>query len=150
MTSIPRFAAYAAAFEKAYATDDWSLLEPFFAEDAVYEIRDVPAPFGGVQRGRDAILAYFARVVNAFDRRFATREVLVRGGPLEKDGAVWVKGAARYTAPGVPELVFELEESAWFDGDRIRRLEDRYDAAEVERLQEWVGAHGGKLGVSVG
>ena len=31
------FLAYAAAFEDAYATDDWSKIEPYFTEDAVYE-----------------------------------------------------------------------------------------------------------------
>jgi hypothetical protein len=35
VSSIPRFAAYAVAFEKAYASDDWSLVEDFFTEDAV-------------------------------------------------------------------------------------------------------------------
>src|SRR5688572_14374640 len=29
MPLIPRFAAYAAAFEKSYASDDWSEVEPF-------------------------------------------------------------------------------------------------------------------------
>ena len=37
MSRIPRFVAYAAEFEKAFENDDWSLLEPFFSEDAVYE-----------------------------------------------------------------------------------------------------------------
>jgi len=38
LSNIPRFAAYAAAFEKAYEDDEWSALEEFFSEDAVYEI----------------------------------------------------------------------------------------------------------------
>ena len=43
--SIPRFGAYAAAFEKAFENDDWSVVEPFFHEDAVYEVA-LPPPFG--------------------------------------------------------------------------------------------------------
>ena len=30
MSRIDRFAAYAGAFEKAFADDDWSVVEPFF------------------------------------------------------------------------------------------------------------------------
>ena len=35
MSNIARFAAYAAAFEKSFESDDWTGVEPFFAEDAV-------------------------------------------------------------------------------------------------------------------
>ena len=38
MGTIDRYLAYAAAFEEAYASDDWSTLDPFFTEDAVYEL----------------------------------------------------------------------------------------------------------------
>jgi ketosteroid isomerase-like protein len=146
MSSIPRFAAYAAAFEKAFASDDWSLVEPFFTEDAVYEV-DLPPPMGGRFVGRAAILGYFKRVLDDFDRRFATREVTLLEGPREEDDSVWLRGRAGYTAPNVPELEFELEETAWFDGDRIRRLEDRYDDATREAMAKYLSAHGAKLGL---
>jgi len=32
MGTIERYLAYAAAFEEAYASDNWSKLEPFFTE----------------------------------------------------------------------------------------------------------------------
>jgi hypothetical protein len=147
MSKIPRFAQYAAAFEKAYATNDFSAIEPFFTEDAVYEVKDVPPPLGGVQAGRDAILAYFPRVLDAFDRRFATREVKLLDGPREDGDSVWIRGAAIYTAAGVPDLYFELEEQAWFDGDRIRRLEDRYGRIQADALIEYARTHGPKLGI---
>lgn len=149
MSHMARFAQYAAAFEQAYASDDWSIVAPFFHDDAVYEAQ-LPAPLGGVFEGRDAILAYFRFVLDGFDRRFATREVLLREGPREDGDAVWVRGGARYRASGVPELYFELEETAVFDGDRIRRLEDRYEAAEIERMQAYLREHGAKLGIAVG
>ena len=38
MSNIPRFAAYAAAFEKAYESDDWEEVGSFFSDDAVYEV----------------------------------------------------------------------------------------------------------------
>ena len=69
MSKVAHFAAYAGAFEKAFASDDWSQVEPFFTEDAVYDAK-IDTPLGGLFEGRDAILAYFDRVLNGFDRRF--------------------------------------------------------------------------------
>jgi hypothetical protein len=144
--SIPRFAEYAAAFEKAYANDDWSVIEPYFTEDAVYEVHAAP-PFGGRFEGRPAILAYFKRILDGFDRRFASREVQLLEGPRETDGSVWLRGRAIYQKPGVPELAFDLEETAHFLGDRIRLLEDDYDAATEARVLRYLAENGAKLGI---
>jgi len=149
MSKIPRFVQYAAAFEEAYKSNDWSLLEPYFTEDAVYEVR-LPAPLGGRFEGRDAILAYFPQVLDGFDRRFASREVSLVEGPREENDSVWLRGGARYTAPGLPDLYFELEETAAFSGERIRRLEDRYDAANASVMADYLRAHGAKLGLTTG
>jgi hypothetical protein len=146
MSPIAHFARYAAAFEKAYESDDWSGVEPFFREDAVYEVGLAP-PMGGVFEGRPAILAYFQRVLDGFDRRFASREIGLVEGPREQDGAVWIRGRVLYTAPGVPDLAFELEETAAFDGERIRRLEDRYDPDTLRAIETYLGEHGAKLGI---
>jgi hypothetical protein len=148
-SSIPRFARYAEAFEKSYASDDWSHVEPFFTEDARYDAL-LPEPLGGRFEGRAAILAYFKRVLDGFDRRFASRKVSLVEGPREEGDTVWIRGQAAYTAPGVPDLAFELEETAWFaDDGRIRRLEDRYDDATLRALEEYLRAHGPALGLGV-
>jgi len=144
MSKIPRFAAYAAAFEKAYANDDWSLVEPFFTEDVVYETGLGP-PFGGTVTGRAAILAYFRDIVD----RFESRELALLEGPEQEGDAVWIRGSATYRAPGVPDFVLELEETTRFDGDRIRRLEDRYSPAMQQALADHLKAYGGKLGIRV-
>lgn len=144
--SIARFAAYAAAFEKAYASDDWSGVAPFFYEDAVYEVQAGP-PFGGRFEGRDAILAYFKRILDGFDRRFDERTVGLVAGPTEQGGRVWLRGRAGYRKAGVPDLGFELEEIAHFEGERIRWLEDRYDRATGQAVQAWLGRHGATLGL---
>jgi len=149
MSQIQRFGAYAAAFEKAYATDDWSPIEPFFAEDAVYEVLLGP-PLGGRFVGRDAILAYFRRVLDGFDRRFASRQVELLAGPRASGDTVWIRGRAIYRADGVPELAFELEETATFDGDAIVRLEDRYASADRALLEDYVATHGARLGLAAG
>ena len=147
MSRIPRFAAYAAAFEKCVATDDWSLLEPFFTEDVVY---DIPAakPLGGHIEGRDALLAWFEEILDRFDRRFDSREVALLEGPKQTGDSVWIRGTATYRAAGVPPLVLELEETATFEGDRIRLLEDRYEPAMEKTVAEYLKAHGDKLGIA--
>ncbi len=146
MSSIPRFAAYAAAFEKAFASDDWSIVEPFFTEEAVYDA-GLPELLGGRIEGRAAILAYFKRALDGFDRRFASRAVELLEGPREDGNSVWIRGRAIYTSAAAPDLSFELEEIATFAGDRIGHLEDRYDEATREALAKYAEAHGEALGI---
>ena len=146
MSNIARFAAYAAAFEKAFESDDWSLVEPFFTEDAVYEI-DLGPPIGGRFEGRAAILAYFKDVLDRFDRRFESRELTLLAGPKEQGDSVWLRGSATYSAAGVPEFVLELEETLHFDGDRIGRLEDHYEPQMAADLSAYLAEHGAKLGI---
>ena len=146
MSVLQRFVAYAAAFEKAYASDDWSLVEPFFTEDAVYDA-GLPGLLAGRIEGRDAILAYFRDVLDRFDRRFASRRFERLDGPRQEGDAVWVQARGVYTAPGAPDLSFELEETAHFAGDRIRLLEDLYGPEVKERFAAYLKENGERLGL---
>ena len=144
MGVVERYVAYATAFEEAYTSDDWSKLEPFFTEDAVYEFA-APAPFGGKHEGRAAVFTQFKNSVNSFDRRFDSRTVEVLEGPLEKDGGVWMRWAAIYTLAGAPDCRMEGEERAVFAGDRIRRLVDSITDAEAGRVGAYFAQYGAKL-----
>jgi hypothetical protein len=146
MSYIPRFAAYAAAFEKAYESDDWSELEAYFSEDCVYE-SGLPAL--GMERceGRAAILAWFPNVLDRFDRRFASRELERLEGPSEEGDEVWLRGKATYRAEGVPDFVLELEETARFDGDCIVHLEDRYTRQMQAEAESYLRKYAAKLGI---
>jgi len=148
MSNIPRFVAYAAAFEEAVASNDWSRLEPYFREDVVYEIG---LPSLGTERceGRDALFQWFDAVFEGFDRRFASRELELLEGPEARGDAVWIRGSATYRSPGVPDLVLVLEETATFDGDRITRLEDRYTPEMIAEVEAYGAAHGETLGLGV-
>jgi len=148
MSLTAHFAAYAAAFEKAYVSDDWSLVEPFFTEEAVYEVPLDP-PMGGCFEGRAAILAYFKEVLDRFDRRFESRELALVEGPKEDGESVWIRGIATYRAKGVPDFALELEETIYFEGDRIRRLEDHYEPEMKLRIAAYLKEHGEKLGISM-
>jgi len=144
MSIVDRFTAYAAAFEDAYASDDWSKLDPFFTEDAVYETFADP-PFGGLIEGREAIKAHFKQICAAFDRRFDSRTVELLTPPADRGGKVWFRWAAVYTLAGAPTLRMEGEETAVFEADRVRRLEDRMPAATVQSAQSYLAEHGAKL-----
>jgi hypothetical protein len=144
MDPVQRFREYAAAFEGVYRSDDWSQLEPFFTEDAVYEIHGDP-PFGGRAEGRDAVLAYLRRSVNAFDRRFPRRTLELLEGPTLRQGRVWMRWRASYSGPGIPELVLDGEEAAEFEGDRIRRLEDRFPPEASAIAETWFRAFANRI-----
>ena len=145
MSRIARFAAYAAAFERAYESNGWTELEEFFTEDCVYEIG---LPALGMERceGRDAILAWFPVVLDGFDRRFASRQLAALEGPTEEGDEVRLRGTATYRAEGVPDFVLELEEILRFEGDRIAHLEDRYSEPMRREAEAYVHEHGAKLG----
>lgn len=140
-----RFLAYAAAFEESFADDDWSRIEPYFTEGAVYETKADP-PFGGVQTGRVAVLAQLKQALDGFDRLFSTRTLELLEGPTGTNGEVWFRWAAVYTLADAPDLRIEGEERVTYDGDRISRLEDTIPADSVARATAYMGEHAAKLG----
>jgi len=148
MSNVARFAAYAAAFEKSFESDDWSGVRAFFAPDAVYDAGS-DRFLGGRFEGRDAIVAYFKSVLDGFDRRFETRELALLEGPTESGDSVRIRGSATYRSPGVPDLVLVLDEIVTFDGDLIVRLEDRYDDEIARALDAYLDEHGAKLGITL-
>ena len=144
MKNADAFLAYAAAFEQAFASDDWSVVAPHFTDDAVYETPGGP-PFGGRYAGRAAIVAQFKGVLDAFDRRFTARQLELLAGPEEREGGAWVEWRMTLALSGAPDLTIQGEELALFRGDQIYRLEDRVSAAESERTLAYLAVHGARL-----
>jgi hypothetical protein len=147
LSIVQRFADYAAAFERTVQTNDTSHIEPFFTEDAVYETTG-GQPFEGRHEGREQVFAHLIESLDGLDRRFATRELEVLEGPLEREGNVWMHWRARYTKPGLPDLVIEGDETAHFDGDRIQRLVDDFDRESVDSMLAYLAEHGEALGAA--
>ena len=145
MSLTDRFLAYAAAFEESFADDDWSRIEPYFTEDAVYETKADP-PFGGVHTGRAAILTQLKQALDGFDRLFSSRKLELLEGPKETSGEVWFRWAALYALAGAPDLRIEGEERLTYDGDRIARMEDTITAGSVAQATAYMGEHAAKLG----
>ena len=102
-------------------------------------------PFAGRHEGRDAVLEYMKLSLDGFDRRFESREVSLIEGPELRDGAVWVRWRARYRVAGAPDLEIDGEEKAYFEGDRIRRLEDQFPPDASTATLAYFEKHGDKL-----
>ena len=82
---------------------------------------------------------------DSFDRRFESRELEIVEGPEDRDGAVWMRWRARYRVSDAPPLDMEGEETVTFDGDRIRRLEDRFPPDAPKAMLAWLSEHGSKM-----
>ncbi len=137
MSIQDRYQAYADAFEESYVDDDWSRIEQYFTENAVYD-GDPEA------RGRDAVLAKLRGGVDAFDRKMDKRTPdfqtpSVEGNTLE------MKWTVTYQKAGAPDLVISGVETAVFEGDRIARLRDDFDPEAQKAMGEWMAKHGAKL-----
>jgi len=137
MTILDRYQAYAEAFEQSYDDDDWSRIEPFFTEGAVYE-GDPDA------RGRDAVLAKLKGGVDAFDRRMDSRTPDFESPTVEGD-TLTMKWSVTYTKTGRPDLVISGVETAVFEGDRIALLRDTFDPEAEKAMGQWMAEHGAAL-----
>ena len=134
MSILERFQAYADAFEESYEDDDWSRIEQFFTEDAVYE-GDPDA------RGRDAVLAKMKNDVDTFDRKM-DRRILNLQTPTVDGDTLTLRFAVTYEKAGVPDLKISGIETAVFVGDRIARLRDQIDPEAEKAMEAWMAKHG--------
>jgi hypothetical protein len=137
MSIQDRYQAYAAAFEESYVDDDWSRIEPFFTEQAVYE-GDPPA------HGRSAVLAKLKSGVDNFDRRMDSRTPDFQT-PTVDGNTLTMKWNVTYTKAGCPDLVISGVETAVFEGDRIALLRDDFDPQAEQALQKWLTEHAAAL-----
>jgi len=138
MSIEERYRAYADAFEQSYADDDWSRIEPFFTENAVYEGDPEPA------RGRKAVLAKLKGGVDGFDRRMDSRTPDFQTPTVDGD-TLTMNWTVAYKKKGLPDLVITGVETAVFEGDRIALLRDTLDPEAQKGMGKWMAAHGGAL-----
>ena len=144
MSLIDRFNQYADAFEMFFESGDPKVLEPYFAEEAVYEIQADP-PFAARHEGRDKIIQGLSDSVDSFDKRFEQRKLEIVDGPTEHDRNVWIRWRVTYSSPGIPPLAMSGEETATFEGDRIVHLEDRVPPDVVQAIFAWMSKHESSL-----
>ena len=140
MEHARRFLEYAADFEETYEDDDWSRLEVYFTEDAVYAVTG-EAPLGGEWAGREALLQHLHEIVDELDRRFEIRATEIVGAPKVGENSIEFDWRGTYKNAGEPDLVFGGREKATFSGDRIIRLVDTMEEGADQRIQAWLDAH---------
>ncbi len=138
MSIADRYRAYAEAFEESYQDDDWSRIEPFFTEEAVYEGAPEDA------HGRDAVLAKLKNGVDGFDRKMDSRTPDFQT-PTVDGNTLTMIWKVTYTKAGCPDLVISGREIAVFEDDRIALLRDDFDPEAEKAMGEWMAAHGAKL-----
>lgn len=138
MSILDRYQAYADAFEESFEDDDWSRIEPYFTEDAVYEGDPEDA------QGRDAVLAKLKNGVDTFDRNMDSRTPDFES-PTVDGNTLRMRWSVTYTKAGAPDLVLSGLETATFEGDRIARLRDDFDPETQKAMGEWMAAHGALL-----
>ncbi len=137
MSIQDRYRAYADAFEESYEDDDWSRIEQYFTEGAVYE-GDPDA------RGREAVLAKLKGGIDGFDRKMDKRTPDFQT-PTVSGNTLKMRWTVTYQKAGAPDLALSGLETAVFEGDRIARLRDDFDPEAQKAIGEWMAKHGAKL-----
>ena len=145
MDKLARFLEYAAAFDVAAETGDWTGVEDSFVEAAVFESR-AEAPMDAYADGRVEILRHFQTTMALFDDRFDSRGMRFLAGPALKDGVIAAEFEATYAIKGAPDLVFKGKMHAEFEGDRMSLLRDEIDSEQASGVRDWLTAHGALLG----
>jgi hypothetical protein len=140
---VAAFVAYATAFEKSYADDDWSHVDRLTHDDVVWCAAGAPPPFGGVWTGRKDTLAQIRTSVCAFDRRFDAREPRIVTGPTPIPGGIHMTWEVTYRRAGLPDLPLRGEEWDLFeDGKLVLHREVIHNADETAA---YLAEHGAKL-----
>jgi hypothetical protein len=136
MSTLQRFLAYAADFEKTFSDDDWSRLEPYFSDDAVYRVES--DSFGAELKGPVAIFRGIKKSLDGFDRKFTTREIAIAGEPRVEGNELRAAWTVTYTKDAHLPFVLRGKSFARVRGDRIELLVDSYDERVSGELAEWL------------
>lgn len=143
-----RYAAYVAAFELAFHSDDWTAIEPFFTRDVVIRIHT--EPFAGGCQGIDGVADYFRGVLDNFDRRFDERAITSPPQISQTGNRVRAAWRTCYSRAGAPDLTMSGVEVATFRGQHIARLDSRFDEGVSERMVDWLTRYSNLLRPRIG
>ena len=141
MSDLARFLEYARAFELAQAIDDFSLIEPFFAADAVHFVAG-SGPLAADDHGREAVVGGLRASVQGLDRRFDLRVPEILEGPVPREDGVWMRFGLRMQRAGLPDLVFEGEHlTRYDDAGAIVRIDEKILGDGEAEVAEYLAQH---------
>lgn len=127
---MDRWYEWIAAFDASTIDDEWVRLAAFLAEDVIYAVTG--APFACELRGRDAVIAGFAKSVRGFDRKFDERRWFGVGLREWAPNAVTGRAMGWYRLGDHPPITFSARSLWLFRGDRLSMMTDVYDVAEPD------------------
>jgi hypothetical protein len=140
MDNLTRFLAYAGAFEKTYEDDDWQRLAPYFADDAVYEVKGL-----GLDcrlQGAAAIFAGIRKSLDNFDRTFASRKIEITAGPDVEGDVIRIGWTVTYDREGLEAFPLRGRTEVRYCDGKIAYLGDSYDASMERDAAEWSARNG--------
>jgi hypothetical protein len=141
------FMDYAEAFEQTYLDDNWLRLQPFFADDAVYEVRG--GPLACIIKGREAILAGLKKSIDGLDRRCSDRKIDVTGGPEVASTAdgheLGIGWHVSYQYADAPRAGFPGRSVVTIVDGVIVSLRDEYIDEEMKAFGAWMLKYGAGL-----
>lgn len=129
--------SWIAAFDAAVDSDEWSKLGRFITEDVVYRVSG--APFDCHIRGREAVVAAFARSVRGFDHRFQRRDWSPIGIKIYESGYVQCRIHSAYQLDDANRISFEATGHWGFRDGKIDLMLDFYEAQQYD-VQMALGA----------
>jgi hypothetical protein len=131
-TPMQSFMGYASAFEVAYESDDWKVVDDLLADNISWIVEGVDAPIGGVFFGRGPVVDAMRFSCNTFDRRFDVRLPAATELPIEIPGGVYFPFTVTYQHPGLRDVCLNgLEWDFFVDGRLAMHCEIILNAQEV-------------------
>ncbi|NQX94087.1 MAG: nuclear transport factor 2 family protein [Erythrobacter sp.] len=145
---IERWREWIAAFDRAVETGDWDRLEPFLDPEVSYTVSGVP--FACSLKGRDRVIAGFAKSIANFDKRFDAREWFGVGVRVFEPDTITGRAMAVYRQSGAPVLQVSAPTVWRFKGDRLVALHDMYDGTEanIQAALVWLSENAPDLDAS--
>jgi predicted ester cyclase len=144
MSSLQAFLEYAQAFEAAHMTDDWSLIEPYFALDAQHTVVEA-GPLTANNQGRTAVVAGLRDAVHTLDRRFDLRIPEVLAGPITRDDGIWMRFGLTLCRTGLPDLSIEGEHLTSYENGTIARIDEHLLGTGGADVAAYLEQHGAAL-----
>ncbi len=140
MDPMAVFGAYATDFEKTYVDDDWSRLEKYFADDAVYHVT-ASEEMDWHMTGPKEILAGLKRSIDGFDRH-CERTIGLRGAPVVEGNKISLDWRVGYRRHDSPELVLLGCSKATIEDGQIQELIDLFPDLDRDAYEAWVAKYG--------
>lgn len=144
MSPCTSFIHHTLAFEQAFVTDFWQILEPLYAPGATHSIED-GGPFGDTDHGPAAIADGLRRSVHTVDRRFDLRIPAITDGPYLRDDRIWMSFRLTFRRHGLPDLVVEGEHETTHRDGLITDFREKLAPGHGERAARYLREHDAAL-----